>query len=165
MEEIWPHPYFDSEVDVGRVLRDTMRVCLKSTWQMVYGDHPPAWVLILDEHFLFYPRRSRVVLNGTAIIDCELLSNADVTHNALAPQDATRLRQLLRTATEDSFADANTEIIDGHPCTLTVINGLGKWMAVCEFNLAGMPDEERTLLGPSIAEVLVRYSRELAVLR
>jgi len=132
---------------------------------MIHGDTPPTWVLVLDEHFLFYPRRSRVVLNGSATIDCELFSCPEVSHNCLLLADAIRLREILSTAAEDSFSDANTEVIDGHPCTLTVINALGKWMAVCDFNLSGMPDHERSLPAPSIAQVLVQYTRELAVAR
>jgi hypothetical protein len=132
------HPWF-SDPDMSEGCR-SLREDLKSVEQMLNGDDPPTWVIILDQFVRFWRSRTRIVIHDDATIDFEGELPAKSRH--LSENERVRLVDLLGRATPDTIASLKNTVIDGHQCGLTVVHGSPRWLAFADFNLCGIPATE-----------------------
>ena len=110
---------------------------------MLSSDDPPRWVVLLDRIGVWHHCRTRVVIHEYATVDYEPSFDQPSITWMLEDVDYEYLTKLLRDVIPEAFCSANTAILDGDLCALTVVHGKPQWLAYAEVNLSSLPESER----------------------
>ena len=137
-----------------------MRASLKSVEQMLEGDDPPEWVILLERTGIWCYSRLRVVIHDYATIDSET-SDGPVTW-ILREADYRHITAILKGATPETIRSVREEVIDGDPCELTIIHGRPKWLAYAAVNLCSVTPEDEATVVARLAKHLTKIVDETA---
>jgi hypothetical protein len=148
------HPWL-SVLEVLPAARRSMLVRLKSIEEMLSSDDPPRWVVLLDRMGLWHHCRIRVVIYEYATVEYEPAFDQPSITWMLEDVDYGYLTTLLRGVTPETFRSANTAILDGDLCALTVVHGNPQWLAYAEVNLSGLRESE----GTAVARLATRLTQ------
>ena len=159
MDALFQHPCL-VQSGYGDWLARTVRESMTAIGATTSGGNPPCWAVTLAEAGFEYQAHTTLTVSDSVVISILGDAHDGPLSCTLNETQTQRLMAILADCSQATIYDHDSNVLDGLPGVVAVINGTESWCAFSEFNLFDPPPGSKNC-GLLLGQLIREYHREL----